>query len=58
MIYNGWIGRRLIFSEADVLMCPLPLFHVFAAYPVLMSCLASGAHLVLPTPAGYRGLRA
>jgi fatty-acyl-CoA synthase len=55
MIYNGWIGRRLIFHHTDVLMCPLPLFHVFAAYPVLMSCLASGAHLVLPTPAGYRG---
>jgi acyl-CoA synthetase (AMP-forming)/AMP-acid ligase II len=55
MIYNGWIGARLLFTEKDVLICPLPLFHVFAAYPILMSCIASGAHVVFPTPAGYRG---
>ena len=55
MIYNGWLGHEVIFRETDVLICPLPLFHVFAAYPVLMSAIASGAHVVLPTPAGYRG---
>ena len=55
MIYNGWLGGQLLFTEKDVLMCPLPLFHVFAAYPILMSCLQSGAHMVMPTPAGYRG---
>ncbi|MFC3167105.1 acyl-CoA synthetase [Paracoccus fontiphilus] len=55
MIYNGWLGGTLLFDENDVLMCPLPMFHVFAAYPVLMSCIASGAHVVMPTPAGYRG---
>ncbi|MBU2956303.1 acyl-CoA synthetase [Paracoccus sp. 1_MG-2023] len=55
MIYNGWLGGTLLFDETDVLMCPLPMFHVFAAYPVLMSCIASGAHAVMPTPAGYRG---
>ncbi|SDD42254.1 fatty-acyl-CoA synthase [Paracoccus isoporae] len=55
MIYNGFLGAELLFDENDVLMCPLPLFHVFAAYPVLMSCIASGAHMVMPTPAGYRG---
>lgn len=55
MIYNGWLGSTLLFTEQDVLMCPLPMFHVFAAYPVLMSCLTSGAQLVMPTPAGYRG---
>ena len=55
MIYNGWLGAYLLFDETDVLICPLPLFHVFAAYPVLMSCIASGAHMVMPTPAGYRG---
>jgi len=55
MIYNGWLGHELIFSEKDVLLCPLPLFHVFAAYPIMMSCIASGAHVVFPTPAGYRG---
>jgi acyl-CoA synthetase (AMP-forming)/AMP-acid ligase II len=55
MIYNGWLGQELIFTERDVLICPLPLFHVFAAYPILMSCIASGAHVVFPTPQGYRG---
>ncbi|MDY6858107.1 MAG: acyl-CoA synthetase [Pseudomonadota bacterium] len=55
MIYNGWVGHRLLFTEQDTLICPLPLFHVFAAYPVLMSVIASGAHVVFPTPAGYRG---
>lgn len=55
MIYNGWLGDRLLFDETDVLMCPLPLFHVFACHVVLMSSLKSGAHMVLPTPAGYRG---
>ncbi len=55
MIYNGWLGQRLLFTETDVVLCPLPLFHVFAAYPVLMSMIGSGAHVVFPTPAGYRG---
>ncbi len=55
MIYNGWLGSQLLFRETDVLMCPLPLFHVFAAYPVLMSVIGSGAHVHFPTPAGYRG---
>lgn len=55
MIYNGWLGAELLFTKKDVLLCPLPLFHVFAAYPILMSCLMSGAHVVFPTPQGYRG---
>jgi fatty-acyl-CoA synthase len=55
MVYNGWLGQRLLFKETDCVMCPLPLFHVFAAYPILMSMIASGAHAVFPTPAGYRG---
>ena len=55
IIYNGWCGRDLIFNEKSVLICPLPMFHVFAAYPVLMNCIASGAHMVMPTPQGYRG---
>jgi fatty-acyl-CoA synthase len=55
MIYNGWLGQQLIFRETDVLMCPLPLFHVLAAYPVLMSVITAGAHVHFPTPAGYRG---
>ena len=55
MVYNGWLGEQLLFKPDDVVMCPLPLFHVFAAYPILMSMIASGAHVVFPTPAGYRG---
>ena len=55
ILYNGWCGAYYIFTEADVLMCPLPLFHVFAAYPILMSCLMTGAQMVMPTPQGYRG---
>jgi len=55
MIYNGWLSSHLLYTEADVLLCPLPLFHVFAAYPVLMTCVASGGHMVMPTPQGYRG---
>ncbi|WP_172331523.1 acyl-CoA synthetase [Mangrovicoccus sp. HB161399] len=55
MIYNGWLGKELLFDETDVMICPLPLFHCFACYPVLMSAIQSGAHVVFPTPAGYRG---
>ncbi len=55
MIYNGWIGDRLLFDETDSIMCPLPLFHVFAVHVIMMAAIASGAHVVFPTPAGYRG---
>lgn len=55
MIYNGLIPKLALATEREVLICPLPLFHVFGAYPILMACLASGAHMVMPTPAGYRG---
>jgi len=55
MVYNGLIPAMSVASETDVLICPLPLFHVLGAYPILMACVASGAHMVMPTPAGYRG---
>lgn len=55
ILYNGWCGASQLFTEEDVLMCPLPMFHVLAAYPVFMSCLMSGAEFVMPTPQGYRG---
>lgn len=55
VLYNGWIGNTLLYNEDDIVLCPLPLFHVFAAYPIWAGCLSSGAHMVLPTPAGYRG---
>ncbi|CUH75158.1 acyl-CoA synthetase [Tropicibacter naphthalenivorans] len=55
MIYNGWLGATLLFDETDNIMCPLPLFHVFACHVILMAAICSGAHVVFPTPAGYRG---
>jgi len=55
MIYNGWLGTELLFSENDNIMCPLPLFHVFACHVILMAAVCSGAHVVFPTPQGYRG---
>lgn len=55
MIYNGWCAEFQIIKSDDVLLCPLPMFHVFAAYPILMTCIASGAQMVMPTPQGYRG---
>ncbi len=55
LIYNGWVGKTLLYTEQDVVMCPLPLFHVFACHPVMMGALSSGAHVVFPTPQGYRG---
>jgi len=55
LVYNGWLAERLLFDEKDTLICPLPLFHVFAAVVVGSAMLASGAHVVFPTPQGYRG---
>jgi acyl-CoA synthetase (AMP-forming)/AMP-acid ligase II len=55
MLYNGWLGDKLLFEDTDSVMCPLPLFHVFACHVILMAMIFSGAHVVFPTPAGYRG---
>ncbi|MEM6621857.1 MAG: acyl-CoA synthetase [Pseudomonadota bacterium] len=55
MVYNGLGPALSLVDENSVLLCPLPLFHVMAAYPMLMSCVFSGGHVVFPTPAGYRG---
>ncbi|MFD2739101.1 acyl-CoA synthetase [Sulfitobacter aestuarii] len=55
LVYNGWLGHRLLFSENDNIICPLPLFHVFACHVILMAAVHSGAHVVFPTPQGYRG---
>ncbi len=55
VLYNGWVAHAMLFKPEDVILCPLPLFHVLAAYPIWMGCMFSGSHLVLPTPAGYRG---
>ena len=55
LVYNGWLGNELLFDETSVVMCPLPLFHVFACHVILMAMIKSGAHVVFPTPQGYRG---
>ena len=55
IVYNSWLGARLLFKETDVQICPLPMFHVFAAIVSLGASLSSGAHVVFPTPQGYRG---
>ena len=55
IIYQGWIGHELLYTEEDSVMCPLPLFHVFACHVILIAMIKSGAHVVFPTPAGYRG---
>ncbi|MEW9921533.1 acyl-CoA synthetase [Marimonas sp. MJW-29] len=54
-IYNGWVGATVLLSPDDVMLCPLPLFHVMACQVMLMGAVASGAHVVFPTPQGYRG---
>ena len=55
IMYNAWLGVRLLMNEDENVICPLPLFHVLAAHVVLMGCISSGAHVIFPTPAGYRG---
>ena len=57
MLYQGWAIPAILpeWSDKDTVLCPLPLFHVFAVYPNLMTCVTSGAHIVFLTPQGYRG---
>jgi acyl-CoA synthetase (AMP-forming)/AMP-acid ligase II len=55
IVYNGWLGDRMLFNSDDTIICPLPLFHVFACHVILMAMISSGAHVVFPTPQGYRG---
>lgn len=55
MVYNGWLGDTLLFSNGDNIICPLPLFHVFACHVIVMAMISSGAHVIFPTPQGYRG---
>ncbi|MBT8140391.1 MAG: acyl-CoA synthetase [Gammaproteobacteria bacterium] len=55
VLYNGWVISHLAYGDRETVICPLPFFHVFAAYPAWTGCIASGSHMVLPTPQGYRG---
>jgi acyl-coenzyme A synthetase/AMP-(fatty) acid ligase len=54
-LFNGMTAEEFCVGRDAVILCPLPMFHVFAALPCLMACVSSGAHMVMPTPAGYRG---
>lgn len=55
LVYNAWLGRTLLFENTDSMMCPLPMFHVFAAVVAFGSAIGSGCRIVFPTPQGYRG---
>ena len=55
IVYNAWLGSSVLLTHEDVLMCPLPLFHIFAVHPIWMSAVMAGSHVVFPTPQGYRG---
>lgn len=55
IIYNAWVVHRVLLDESSVAMCPLPMFHVFAAVIIMGGAMSSGAHIVFPTPAGFRG---
>lgn len=55
ILYNGWCGHAYIFTEADVLLCPPADVPRARCLSDLMSCLASGAKLVMPSPQGFRG---
>ncbi|MBD3678934.1 MAG: acyl-CoA synthetase [Rhodobacteraceae bacterium] len=55
IIYNAWVVHRVLLDETSVAMCPLPMFHVFAAVIIMGGAMSSGAHIIFPTPQGYRG---
>jgi fatty-acyl-CoA synthase len=55
IIYQGWMFSDGMISTDDVVMCPLPLFHVMAGHVILGQSVQGGAHLILPTPQGFRG---
>ncbi len=55
IMYNSWVVNRVLLSETSVAMCPLPMFHVFAAVIIVGGAMSAGSHIIFPTPAGYRG---
>jgi len=55
IIYQGWMFSDGMIGTDDVVMCPLPLFHVMAGHVVMGQVLQGGGHLILPTPQGFRG---
>lgn len=54
-VYLAWCMAELVgFSQADVVLIGLPLFHVHAVIPLSMGPLSRGGHLVLLGPLGFR----
>ena len=52
MVYNGWLGATLLFTNDDNVICPLPMFHVFACHVIMMSAISAGTHVVFPHTGG------
>lgn len=55
IMYNSWVVNWALLEKDSVAMCPLPMFHVFAAVIIVGGAMSAGAHVIFPTPAGYRG---
>jgi len=55
MVFIGHVVKEGVLSEGDVILCALPLFHCFGAYVMGLTSPMNGGHLVLMTPAGFRG---
>ena len=55
MVFNSWMCQHILFGPDDVFLCALPLFHVFANYPMGLASIAAGAELAIITPQGFRG---
>lgn len=53
-LYTAWVAHELLFRKEDVILCALPMFHVFAAYIMTMAPIAAGSHVVMLCPAGFR----
>ncbi len=55
ILYQAHAVNDGVFGEKDTILCCLPLFHCFGAYVMGAAAVVNGAHLVLMTPAGFRG---
>ena len=55
MVFIGHVVKEGVLNEGDVILCALPLFHCFGAYVMGLTSPMNGGHLILMTPAGFRG---
>lgn len=55
VIFNALMAGIMVMpGDEEVLLCQLPLFHIFGVYIALMSCAYNGGHVVMISPSGYR----